>query len=654
MPSPLPGRAVTYRARGYSDAIDGTNAFPGAMTALQNLIPNPGNREVFVPRPGVVGLVGGGPSPTQWGSFVWGAASWGGFDSIDGAAQINALLVVGNIVYGMIASTSGPYSGFDVPFAYNLLTQAFETISIPRGTASLPATPPTTGDWTPPCMVQVGSRIIITHPGFSGGLSPYFGWLDVSGFSSTTITGDTHSNTTIDNLSTNALVAGWRVGMTFTDTTNPDIPANTTIVAIAVGGLSVTLSQAATGSHSGDTFTVAGGTSTAPLYDAGNTNLNGLVQVPNCVGQFNGRAYFGLPNGSIPYSDALVPCQITAATQVLQPANGIAITAMGGLPYQQLTSGILQALICFQGDAGMQQITGDPTTNNLALNGLGIGVGTLSPNTVCQTEQGLGFISEDGFRILGFLGQISDPIGADGDGACVPFLNALYNSRMCAAYNQNVIRVSVQNAAKSGNPWEEYWYHFKLKTWSGPHTFPASLIQAYQAVANHGFVTVSPTINATIYLSDCIPNQSTVYQDAGNDIVCQWKTVLMPDNNELSENTVVESTIAASLPEGTQLSIAPANEAGVQLDNVIVNGPPLGPSTWGIMTWGAGQWSRQQDYLAQYDIPWNGALTFKQWSITITVPAQANLAIGNFYYRYEALPYRMQAMAGVAVSGGAI
>ena len=650
MASPLPGRAVTYRANGYSDAIDGTNAFPGAMTLLQNLIPSPGNRQIFVPRPGVVGLAGGGSAPTKWGSFVWGQAPWGGFDSIDGAAQINGLLVVGDIIYGMIASTSGAYSGLDVPFAFNVVTQAFLPISIPRGTAALPTTPTALVDWIPPSMAQVGNRIIITHPGFTGGLAPYFGWLDVSGFSDDTHTGNTNTSKTVNNLSANVLQAGWQVGMTITDSAG-DIPANTTITAIATGGLSCTISNAATASTVGTTFTVAGGTAAAPLYDAGNTNLNGLVQVPNCVGQFNGRAYFGLPNGSIPFSDSLVPCQMTNATQVLQPANGIAITAMAGLPYQQFQGGILQALICFQGDSGMQQITGDSVTNNLALNGLGIGVGTLSPNTVCQTERGLGFISEDGFRILTFLGQITEPIGADGDGACVPFLNALYPSRMAAAYNQNVFRVSVQNGAKSGNPWEEYWYHFNLKTWSGPHTFPASLIQAYQGTSNHGFITASPTINATLFVADAIPNQSTVYDDAGAAIICQWKTVLMPDNDEMSENTVVESTIAASLPQGIQLNIAPTNESGAPLDNAVISGPQVGVATWGNMVWGPAQWSRQQNYLAQYDIPWNSALTFKQWSVAISAPATANLAIGNFYYRYEALPYRMQAMSGVAVSG---
>lgn len=651
MASPLPGRARTFRAVGTTDAIDGTDAFPGAMQLLQNLIPSPGNRNIMVPRPGVTGLVGGGAAPTQWGSFVWGAALWGGFDSVNGAGTISALLVVGNVAYGMIASTSGAFAGFDQPFAYNIITQAFETIAIPRGTAALPATQPTTGDWQPPCMQQIGSRVLVTHPGFSGGLAPYFGWLDISGFSDNTHTGTTHSNTTIDNLSANVLQAGWQVGMTIS---GAGIPANTTILAIASNGLSLTLSQAATAGAGGVALTVAGGSSTAPLWDAGNTNINGLVQVPNCVGQFNGRAYFGLPNGSIPFSDSLVPCQITSATQVLQPANGIAITAMGGLPYQQLTSGILQALICFQGDAGLQQITGDAATMNLALNGLGIGVGTLAPNTVCQTEQGLGFIAEDGFRILGFLGQISEPIGADGDGVCVPFLNAVFSTRMCASYNQNVFRVSVQNGAAANSPWQEYWYHFKLKTWSGPHTFPASLIQPYQGLQNHGFVTAGQGIPATLYLADCIPNQSTVYQDGGNGFTCKWQTTLMPDNDEMSENTVVESSIAAALPVGSQLNITPANEAGVQLDSVTLTGPQVPASAWGSMVWGAGSWSAQQSYLAQYDIPWDNALTFKQWTIAITAPAQANLAIGNFYYRHEALPYRMQAMSGIAIAGGAI
>src|SRR5262249_34568766 len=153
--------------------------------------------------------------------------------------------------------------------------------------------------------------------------------------------------------------------------------------------------------------------------------------------------------------------------------------AFGGLPYTQTTGGILQALICFQGDASMQQITGDPATSNLMMNELGVGVGCLAPNTICNTTLGLTFVAPDGVRFIDFLGRVSDPIGENGKGVNVPFVYAINPSRMAAAFNQNVLRISVINGYVSGQPIQEWWFHVGLKTWSGPHTFPAGLIAPY-------------------------------------------------------------------------------------------------------------------------------------------------------------------------------
>src|SRR6185436_13913684 len=47
--------------------------------------------------------------------------------------------------------------------------------------ANTPLSPPSTGEWTPPVIKRVGSRILVTHPGFPGG-DIKFGWFDVSGF----------------------------------------------------------------------------------------------------------------------------------------------------------------------------------------------------------------------------------------------------------------------------------------------------------------------------------------------------------------------------------------------------------------------------------------------------------------------------------------
>lgn len=79
-----------------------------------------------------------------------------------------------------------------------------------------------------------------------------------SGFTDATKTGNTHQSTTIDNLSADVLQAGWCPGMVISDSAG-DLPTGTRIVSIAADGLSITISQAATGSTDGDGLTVEAG-----------------------------------------------------------------------------------------------------------------------------------------------------------------------------------------------------------------------------------------------------------------------------------------------------------------------------------------------------------------------------------------------------------
>src|SRR5262245_36318784 len=127
---------VTWTPTGLTDSADGTNVFRGAMLNLQNLVMQPNNRGCWVPRPAAV-------SQTDFASFT-------------SPAQGTALFILGNIAYGMIAS--GHFAGHDEPFAFNLLTQTFETISGVTS-ANTPTTQATTGDWTPPTMDLIGARV---------------------------------------------------------------------------------------------------------------------------------------------------------------------------------------------------------------------------------------------------------------------------------------------------------------------------------------------------------------------------------------------------------------------------------------------------------------------------------------------------------------
>ena len=591
-------KALTFRAKGLTDTTDATNAFAGSMQILQDLIPNPSTAQQFVPRPAEVQF-----------------ANFSGFNA---AMQEEALLVIGKRVYGMVATSR--YPGKSEPFCYDLVAQAFIPISNVTA-ANTPTSASPTGDWTPPTMQMIANKIVITHPGYDG-VTYFIGWIDLSDFTyAGAATGDTHATKIVDTLSASAYTLGWAVGQTIADSAG-DIPAGTSITAISQDGMTVTLSQAATGSNSGVTFTVTGGTKAAPLYGAGQV-AGGfpLAAVPTAVSEYNGRAYYTVLNGA-ELSDSLEPLQCTGAggtfVPILTMGDDTPTTAMAGVPLlSTVVGGTVQSLIVFKGAESYYQVTGDPSTTDLAVNLVEGSVGTLAPNTLASTPQGIMYAAPDGIRVIGQTGLCSPPMGADGGGVAVPFQYAINPSRMCAAFNQNVYRISVQNGAVNEQPQQEYWHDLNLSAWTGPHSFPAALIQSYPSGSYGSFIcapnrtllpqpllnplTLAPLLNPAtgqpllspggflggLWLSQVLPNAGSVYVEAGNPIVPVWQPSLLPDNNEMAMNSSPQGALGLSLPPGCDVTILALDESGAQLGLVTVSGGAAGGSTWGSFTWGS-------------------------------------------------------------------
>ena len=150
-------KPIPWRPRGLSDTLDASNTFAGAMASLQNLIPDPTTRGLWECRPAALKTTG--------------------FTGFTTPGFISAEKIIGNYIYGMIAS--GLNAGHDQPFVYNILTASFVTITgITSG--NTPISPATTGTWTPPTMALIGSKLMVTHPGFSGLGGVYFGELDIT------------------------------------------------------------------------------------------------------------------------------------------------------------------------------------------------------------------------------------------------------------------------------------------------------------------------------------------------------------------------------------------------------------------------------------------------------------------------------------------
>jgi len=148
---------VRFYPKGLSDAYDSTETFAGACRSLSNLVFDNTNPELVGCRPGVISLTtfSGFTSPTFVTVFI----------SIDGT------------IYGMVSTARNP--GKDEPFAYNIASNTFTTISGVTN-ANTPTSPSTSGAWTPPSMTVVGKKIIVTHTGFSGAVGVFFGVLDIT------------------------------------------------------------------------------------------------------------------------------------------------------------------------------------------------------------------------------------------------------------------------------------------------------------------------------------------------------------------------------------------------------------------------------------------------------------------------------------------
>jgi len=155
------GRPVRFTPIGLADAFDATDKFLGSCRSLQNLVFDQSNPSCVIPRPGV---------GTAFTSFA-------GFTS---PTFVSCQVVVGNYIFGMVST--GLTAGHDQPFCYNMTTSSFVTISnVTSGNSEgRPTSPATSGPWTPPTMAVIGIKVIITHPGYSGTGTNFFGVIDIT------------------------------------------------------------------------------------------------------------------------------------------------------------------------------------------------------------------------------------------------------------------------------------------------------------------------------------------------------------------------------------------------------------------------------------------------------------------------------------------
>jgi hypothetical protein len=425
---------------------------------------------------------------------------------------------------------------------------------------------------------------------------------------------------------------GSTVGDTITFTTTTVNLSAVPLVTAATGatitfvGATINMTQAATGSTDQATLTITGGTLAAPLWGAGDCDRNPLPSVPLAVVMFNARAYFALGVNGIVFSDAGTPCRVSNQpnVQALTTNDGTAITMIAPLELTAtLTGGIVQAVIAFSADGAMRQITGDMAANNLAMNLLPVATGTLAPLSVIPCILGTAFISPQGLRFIRPDGSVTDPIGADGQGVTHPFQYAMYPSRICAEANVSVLRITVQHGSDPLQPFQEYWFDLSRKTFSGPHSFPARLIQHWRST----FVLAPIGVPASLWRSNSVGpayamGTASDFVENGNPLAWVGETVLLPDNAHMAMNAMVEAALTCAAAPGDTIQVVAINEQGSALDGVLLQPTIVNAA------------------LRERSLHWHEPIVYKQMSMQIRGASNSKVRIGNLYMKHEILGYQ--------------
>ena len=377
----------------------------------------------------------------------------------------------------------------------------------------------------------------------------------------------------------------------------------------------------------------------APVWSAGNTKVNPLPCVPAWVAQFSGRAYYlcnpptGLPGALA--SDSLAPDTRTNANYVLTFGDNIPLVAAFGLALDNQLGGIIQSLLVFKSN-NIFQITGDPATGSWILNSLNVGIGTNSPLSICATPQGIAFVAPDGLRQIDFNAHVSDPVGMAGTGITAPFKYSSVPSRICAACNATTIRITTRNEL-AGGAGQEWCYDLQRQVWHGPHTFPASLIQAYGL----RYIMTPIGIVGSLWTSDVIPLSTSTYTENGAVLTWSTRTALLPpQQNFMTNYNICESQQWAAFDANSPSFVVSAySENGALLNTCAISGTVVGGGVWGSGLWGAMLWGGIGQALSPRRLAWTQPLVFTRCAIGMTGVSAPGVYVADFIARVEQLGY---------------
>lgn len=372
-------------------------------------------------------------------------------------------------------------------------------------------------------------------------------------------------------------------------------------------------------------------TPASPSWNAGNTSTNALPSVPTACATFNNRTRF-VCGSSVYYTDTL-DLTMTNSDQSQSLGDYTSVLALCPLAVSNQNNAIAQGLLAFKADS-IFLITGDPVLSNLGSNLITPSVGTAAPRSVVPTPYGVYFMANDGIRNINFLAQLSEP---DEDLA-LPFIYAVTPSRVAAAFNADVYRICVQNGAAASSPFQDYWYNFRRKAWTGPHTF------AYDTIVplSNDFALASNSVVGKMWNSFTVQGHDGAgdsFTENGTALSWTYEPAPITDFDNVFANETLISTIEMAVPAvGDTYTFIAQNESGTALATGTISGGSSEP-VWGSFKWGAANWGASISGLQPYNIPWDGLIVTNRLAINASGPSALGFKISSFHNLHKRLNY---------------
>ncbi len=566
---PLPGTPLVWAPRTAADTLDASSNGSGTMASLANLIPDPTTRNLWQCRPAAVKV-------TDLAEHGFPSASF-----------ISCWINVGTRVYGMV-SVAG---GHDVPFCYDVQTQMFIPIT-GAVAANSPISPQTFGNWNPPHMELIGSKIIVAHPGFTGTAGAFFGVIDVLNAFALTWTATNTSPTALvfpPQWVSNFNGRCWflvnppnqQPAAYFSDVLLPTQITNANQILTFDDNTPLTCSAGLALSNQ------LGGIIQALMIFKGVSNIYQII----------GDAAFG----TLSKNTLNVATGTFAPNTVCSTEKGLLFMAPDGVRLIDFTAKV-----------------GDP----IGKDGDGITVPFISILVPSRAAAAYNF---GVYRV-----QVQN--GAASATTAVVAGNAFSNG-FSNGFSGGIPSV------KPVEQQQEWWYDDVRNLWSGPHSTKMSLGIPYQ----NSFLITIQNAGAIIFQSDPFQSFTSTFVENGNPLTYAWQTSYLPDTDQMAEVCMIESTLHMALVAGQTTSVLALNQDGVPLDQVSIAASGT-PTNWNQFNWNNANWNGSTLGNALYPrrMDWTAPLVFRRLSLLATGNSAHGLKIGRLHLKYQVLGYLQQ------------